>query len=403
MSTPLLKFQAGVFQFTWDEEQVDILVDRIRDHRGTLTGELTIKSLADETLTHLHHTRLNLLSTRDRQILVQEVSSRVNDLPWADLIEQCCTVTVRKYREGEPVVDVGNLEVKAKPRYRLSPLVLENEANLIYGPGGSCKSLLACTSAALVQAGEKRCGLAPIQGEVLYVDYETSQEEVGGRIQRIKKSLDLSPTLVIHYQRWAQPLADDIETLRRKVLETNAELIIVDSVGAACGGEPESAEIVLRYFMGLRSLNKTTLSIDHTSRKGEGPFGSVYKFNSARNVWEIKKSEEPGDGHVTVGLYHRKINSGRLLKPLGFKFTFVDTEDSLRIERVNVKDVPELATGLQLREQIAGLLQHGAMTAKDIAEELHTTDENVRVQLNRHKDMFTKPEDHLWGLLSKGN
>ena len=44
-----------------------------------------------------------------------------------------------------------------------------------------------------------------------------------------------------------------------------------------------------------------------------GAFGSVYKRNSARSLWEMRQT---ADGELTMGLYHRKANKSKLLVPV---------------------------------------------------------------------------------------
>lgn len=99
-----------------------------------------------------------------------------------------------------------------------------------------------------------------------------------------------------------------------------------------------------------------------------------------------------------MGLYHRKMNNGRLNKPLGFEMAF--QESLVNITRCDVRDVYDLAQGMHLREQISSVLRRGAMSLDEITEEVSGKHDSVKTTLSRNKTMFVKRGD-LWSLLSK--
>jgi len=180
-------------------------------------------------------------------------------------------------------------------------------------------------------------------------------------------------------------------------------LLIIDSIGGACGGEPESAEVVLRFFTALRSLKITPLCVDHIAKVGVSgtPFGSIYKYNASRNLWEMRKNQEPGEDFIEIGLIHRKINVGKLLPPIGYRFDFFDT--SIKVKEIKPSQIPEIAKDMPLKFQIKELLAaEGALTVGQIAEELETTQASVRVVLNRGKGKdFIKVDGLSWGILGQ--
>ncbi len=240
----------------------------------------------------------------------------------------------------------------------------------------------------------------------MYLDYETSPDELNERIQKVKNGLSLKSDS-LDYRFCSQSLASEIEYIQRAVLDRDINLVIIDSVGGACGGEPESAEVVLRYFMALRSLKITTLSIDHVTKAGDTkmPFGSVYKTNAARSIYELRKSQEAGEGWMEIGLYHRKCNVGRLQKPFGLRIDYFedDYQPSILFSRSDIREVPGLVEGLALQDQIAAVLRHGAMTVAEITSEINAQQASVRANLHRHKNRFVKADamGKKWGLLSR--
>jgi len=124
--------------------------------------------------------------------------------------------------------------------------------------------------------------------------------------------------LTLTYRHCALPLAEDLNEIRRIVLEGDIKLIIVDSLGAACGGDMNSAEVATRFFSAIRQLPVTPLLISHVSKeveKEKTPFGSVYFYNYARNVYQLRKHEE--EDEITLGLWHKKCNFTKKNPPYG--------------------------------------------------------------------------------------
>ena len=403
---PKLTDSGGAYQLEWEEQGIRICVDRLIDSRGHTSGEIRVqhKPAGGSKYLHMHLARLNLTSTRERSQLATSLSQHSNGaikMDWKTALEWTCVAVLSKHREGEPVRKVGNQPRQEPNRYRLSPILLEGQPNMIYGPGGTGKTTLAVLLALQVQAGQGFLGMRPIEGPVLWLDYETSAEEINGIVKRLKDGMALEPDIEIAYRYCSQPVADDIVAIQRMVNETQAQLVVIDSVGTACGGEPEAADVVLKYFLALRSLRVTTLSLDHVAKENRenrgnrGPFGSVYKWNACRNIWEALKSSSD-NGHLVVGLHHRKINAGPLLKPLGFKFTF--EPDSILPEKTDARQIPEVLAGMGLADQIEAALLKQAMTPAELADELGSKSGTVSTTLWRHKDRFVNLGSGKWGV-----
>ena len=387
---------AGIHTLTWPDYQIGMRVDRIRESREHLTAEVFIKTTLPGVNTHLTQARHNLTSITARNSLTRMLEDRLPGLPWGEIVEQGFVTVINHYREGAPLIRLGDLPPQERVAYRVKPLIVEKQANLLYGSGGTLKSYLAQYMSVLVESPLDHNGLETEPGKILYLDYETDEHEVAERIRMLQAGLDiLSPTDVL-YRYGHQTLADDIENIQRLTMENDVHMVIVDSIGSACGGEPESADVVLRYFNALRSLRMTTLSIDHANKEGQ-LFGSVYKFNSARSVFETRKTQEPGDGHLTVGLYHRKMNGSGLIKPLAFKFSFLP--DMVTVTKADPGAEPDLRKGLSGPQQMIAILRRGARTTKELAEELETSEGAIRTFVSR-LDQVVRLNDGRVGLVS---
>jgi len=124
------------------------------------------------------------------------------------------------------------------------------------------------------------------------------------------------------------------------------------------------------------------------------PFGSVFKWNRARSLFEVRQCQEPGQDIIELGLYHRKCNEGRLLKPIGLRLEFHNKSsevlESVVFNETDIREVPELAKGLKLKDRLIALLKEGNMAVAELADATETTAGTVRAELNRHKNIFQR-------------
>ena len=160
-------------------------------------------------------------------------------------------------------------------------------------------------------------------------------------------------------------------------------------------------------FSSLRSLGISSLLIDHTNKQNGELFGSVYKFNSSRQVFEIKKSQIEGQDKLVLGLFHKKANNSRLIKPMGIELLFNEEMQSMSVIRKDVKDTP-LEDQLGVRQRIGNVLSaFGKMTVSEIVDELNPkpdgslfTENHISKELStgKRKNIFVQLPDNKWGL-----
>ena len=403
---PTLRQNAGIFDLVWQDEKIAIRIDRLHENSSNaVVGEIVVKTLLPGVASHLHQAQLNLTSTSARRTLAKHLEERLPELDWGAIIEQACVLVLRAYREGEPVVAIRDVAPRQGPRHRVGPILIEGHPNLIFGAGGMGKSLLAIYLGVLVSTGHHHNGLSPMPGNVLYLDYETSPEELRERVLGIEAGLGEPGFSNIHYRFCVQPLCSEIEEIQRIVMEGEIEFVIIDSMGPACGSDPNSPEAVIAYFTALRSLRITTLTLDHVAKNSATPtpFGSVYKTNLSRSVFELRKEQEAGEDSMRMGLFHRKANFSKLLSPIGLAATFTPT--AISFGPCQIRDIPALLEGSSHADRIQELLKsEGAMTAKEIAEALAIPQNAVRSTLSRQRGRrFTtvrEGKEPQWGVLS---
>jgi len=411
MSQPTIKSSYGIHKINFPDEMVDIQVDHISEDARTykVEGEVLIRTSLPGVKPHLHRAKLNMTSTQSHDKLAKFLENRVPAIDWYSVIETTCMMVVDAVRQGEPIHDLSTIDYKARLTFRLSPILWDGQPNLIFGPGGISKSFLALYFATLIDLGlTSENGFSAEPGKCLILDYEGDAVESAERYARIMNGMGMEPaSQSILYRFCHAPLASDLPLIQREVMDHKISFVVVDSAAGACGGEPESAERAIKFFNALRSLRCTTLTIAHTSKQGggkRGPFGSVYWQNAPRSVFEIIKNQEEEAESLTVGLYHRKTNSGKLNAPIGLRLDF--KEESLKFSRADLHSVPELAKNLSLKQRLVKALEGGEQNIGFLAEELDTTENTISTKLysdwtgrdGNVKGTFVKTGKGTWGL-----
>jgi len=392
MSVPETRAIPGGQSFIWLPEKIRFRMTRFtRERRSQAEScEVLVESIATEVFGHLHQSRVNLTSTISKQQLAKALHPLDDRLAWAEMVEQACTMALALSRRGEPMTAIGNLPLPESPRFRVRPLIVDNEANLIYGDGGTFKSYLALYIATLVQSGEPDNGFMVQQGNVLYLDWETSEQTANARLRALATGLHRQP-VIIQYRRCYAPLSDDVEAVQQMVYEAKIKLVVVDSVAAAAGEELKEAESASHMYNALRTLGVTSLLITHVPKLLPGqtsstPYGSVYFRNYTRNAWELRKIQEAGAGGITLGLYNRKNNDGKLHSDIGLDISFTtganDVTTSVTISRGNVKVDRKAEKEKSDADKIRERLLVGGLTDDALSTELAIPLATVQARLS---------------------
>jgi hypothetical protein len=350
--------------------------------------------------------------------IANRLQKNLDDLPWTDILTFIAGKTIEIAREGEPLLEVGTKPETMKINYRLWPILQEDEPTTIYCPGGTGKSYLATYIACLVQynyAGLTDCHQiwTPIQGNVLYLDWEATHRDHLRRTWAAKRGLGIDNEQIFYYLHCDQPLVKILNQIQRIIAEHNIKLLIVDSVMAAQSYGTDQAQIASQFYNALRSLHCTTLALDHVSKddmrqstdnESVGPYGSVVKFNRSRQQFELKKHQVKGKDYIDLALIHRKFNEGRLLDDKGIRISFIyDSNghlDKVTFTSLDVATHPAFGAMRQLHERIQdALAEGGLMTPKEIHDQ-HITDKSedaIRTTLNRYRDDLFVKVGGKWG------
>lgn len=386
MSRPEISSSSGAIVFVWATWALQIGLTRFRDGGRGPTCELTASIRQQDKLKTLTSATVSLSSLSIREQLAKRFKKLYDTPDWDTVIETVCVKGLQEFRRCEPLSYLNGEEAHTVESFVLNPLIYERHPTLIYGPGDSGKSFFALYCACLLSVGGSENGLACSDWPVLYLDWELAYEEMNTRLTMLKAGHPSFKAVKLAYKRPTAPLADCLEEVRATITETQARVLIVDSLALAAGAELERAETAIRFHQAIRQLGLPTLLLGHTAKNSEEktPFGSVFFFNLARTVWEVRKSQEPDAGVYRFGLYHKKCNLGPRRSPLGFE---VSIEHGVcRVSTADLSQEPELRTGLPLVAQIEAVL-HGkrSLAVKAIAGELGAKEASIRTTLHRYK------------------
>lgn len=268
--------------------------------------------------------------------------------------------------------------------YVIESLVPARYPAMIYGDGGTAKSLLALSVAQAVARGDSDWMGFRIErpGPAYYIDFELDAEEMHRRARHLALGQDPSdggatpPSL-----RYLSGAGHAPKEVFRFALEEcralGVELVIVDSMGFALQGDAEAAKDVLGFFREaidpFRTAGVSVLIVDHQAKMQAGdsyyrktPFGSAYKRNSIRSEIQVEPTGRSED-ELTVRLRHQKVNLGPRFDPFEIRVRF--TEAWVRLERTDLDEADLAAEGsLFAADKVRLVLAQGAAYSEDIAE-----------------------------------
>lgn len=368
--------------------------DAIEKHRHVFETELTI------TINGSHHDaysqRINIMSSSARTEMRRDLDALFGkEFGWTAIVNKAFANLREAYAAVDMAVDTSSIEVShGQELYLVNPLLPFNSPTIMFGDGGSFKTYIAIALSIHTAIGREWMGSGTPCLPIIYVDYEGTIQSFALRQRRLLDGMGIDelPTGILYY--WpgrGLPLADHIDALRKKIQEIGACLVVIDSVGPACGGEPEKADVALGYFRSLARLGVTTLSLAHITKQGENkyPFGSVYWHNEARRTWYVERVQEEELPELDIGMYCRKVNDGPRPRPIAISAKFDDPYGQVILSSSNIANIPELADKLPAHNRIWNALTQ-PMTVKDISEFTNIEEKVVGITLHRHPKLFSQ-------------
>jgi hypothetical protein len=399
-----------------EEFALQVRVDKVRRERDDdlIAETVWLRSNANGNVLIHGPSKLNMSSTPAKKALATYLDGVVKSPLWSGIIEQICYATVERHDRGAPFETIGGARPLIDRIYRLEKMLEENQITILFGEGESCKSTIALAIALSVQTGVPLLGLEPLQGNVLYLDWETDGDEHHRRLTALWKGLGNSEdTPEIPYRRMEQPLTQDVTVVRQHIQNSLTRLVIIDSAGGAMGRDPEKNDSAIQLLSAVRKLQTTALVIDHESKddsqkepnKRRQPFGGIYKVNLARSIYEIRAvgGDETDAKHtVETALYHTKCNNGRRQPARGYRLEFNETEYKTMIWQSAVGDNAELAAGMGKIERLRNCIRLKPKSTLEIHQDTGLDEGYLRATLSagRKAGKFAQGSDGKWGICS---
>jgi hypothetical protein len=317
---PVVRDICGGYELFWIGLGLKVTVDHIQDE------DLVELSIYDKDKP-VYISSFRLLSIAHKEALVKTLGRINNKFDWFTIVNQISIECLSRIREGEPVVMLdANIGAK-QPEFLVYPMFVKNNANIIYGDRSSAKSLFVLMITLMMTLGLDAYELK-IKGDhtILWLDWENDKYTTGYQKERILKGFGLEG-IEIAYLHLSNTLAKSVTQVQRKIREVGADIIVIDSLGIASGGDLNASEPAINFFNALRQLPVTPLIIAHTSKDKmnlrKTVYGNAYYENLSRSIWEAVKEQDHSTNYLTLSLYQRKAPpfSG-YQKPIGFRFNF---------------------------------------------------------------------------------
>lgn len=437
-SEPSVTYLQDMYRFNYAVEGIEVSVERLsQGSHDELYAEVTTVTSVEPNAGLLHQAKLNLTSSRTRADYVRQLASRaipgfLDTVDFQLIIEQVCYLTRKRWREGEPVINLAAYEPAGVSPYLLRPFLLDRAPTIIFGFGESGKSLVAMGIGVSVAANKNVLGVMPeYSGNVLYLDWEWDPDNHRRRLEAICNGIMLDIRSLdgkILYRNQYASLPDSAAAIRKIIMEHHIVLVIIDSMGGARGGEVKESKLTLDAYAAIRTFGVATLVIDHLAKDDEdknshkSPIGSVYSTNSARLMWRLDGAYTANANQKELKMTNTKAN-GKHQFDRAFTMTIESDEDDnptlIGWEARDARTMSSFIKDMALRDQIRVVLdeERRMMHEREIVASLKSqgvvrTAAEVLAALNRyhqkHKgrgvafvDVVDQAGIRVWGVASE--
>jgi len=406
---PIVQELIDGYLLTWEDSQISIEVNRIKSHSdGSVKAELVVQTTMNDCHPHLYQSMFNLLAERSRTSLANTLKTKYPKAAWPIILEQLCVNVLSRVRAGEGMEELITGDDVKRPEYLMKPLVVKYMPNIIFGDRSTAKSLTAQIISSIMllpwQDNPLKWHSPDRMVKTLWLDWETDRDTVLWQLYRIQNGMDL-PALSIQYLRMSATLTQAVESVQRYLTESQAEVVVFDSLSLACAGDLKESGPAALFWQAIRKIKTfknepiTSLILAHTSKEQsqhKTVVGSFMFEAQARNIWECRKNDHSEEA-IDVAMFHRKPPpTDRIYKPIGYRATF--TEETISFVPENPRELRVFSDSLSRHDQIADALRNGSLKLEEIAEVVEATVPVVRTTLYRGKDTFLKTENGEWGL-----
>lgn len=337
----------------------------------------------------------------DKDQYIQRDLRRMNwSIPWADIFRSSCMEVMEARRVGPELIRLDQVPRRRTLDYLLRPILPLHEVAILFGDSKSGKSYWALWLAAQLALAVPRWphGMEgpSVPQNVLYLDWETNPDHMSYRLGRVKDGLG-GVDFPLWYRQMTRPLGDNIEQLSAQVTQHNIDLVVVDSLGAASGGQLAEGAPAQEAMQSLRALKCTSLVIHHITHEQARAgitsktraWGSVFLRALARANWAAEGVSD-GAGQ-RLALHDAGRNDGHNSKgPMWFSLGFSDPDGPVTVgETSQPRALPERFGGTRAEQIWQVLAASAPMSSADIANAIGASEATVRgVLAARTGDLF---------------
>ena len=401
------------YEFTWTTpHELTARVTRLRvPSDGQVRGELEILHRnGNEDYILLVPTFVNFSSEPTRVKYAKQLKEKVPlQVEWKQIIDFISNEILTLARAGDEPVEVYADIDMPPPQQLLGSLIYRGVQNIIFGEKGVNKSTLAYLFGLCLALPWHDNPLSlPVPQEhikTLVCDWETDEGVFRYYMARLQKGMDMPPCS-LYYRHCTLPLVDDIEAIRKHIDKTKAQLLIIDSLGAAAGankGALKDPETALLFNQALRKLNVTSLITAQTSKSDEDGkkktiYGSTFFAYYARNIFELCGSEDTYSDVRHLGLIHHACNLGKRIPEIGLRIEYAE-DGGIKIDR-EAFNTAEFVHKMSVSKMILEALKNGAMSSKDLQEHLDVSRASVDMAIKRlrSQEKIIDTGGKKWGL-----
>ena len=298
--------------------------------------------------------RINLLRSRDLKDIAYRIDALISPpksaarQDWQRHLEHAGVLISAELSKPVPAIDLDTQPRGEPPKFDIVGVLAQNKTNILYGAGGTGKSLFATRIAASLALGRDLVGFDTLeQGSTLYLDWEDDAQTMVHRLEQVSAGLGMDRLPMVYKSMQGKGPYERHHADIKHYLNQNPgiRLVIMDSTAMAMHGgtNGDGADGAIKFFSLISQLSVTRLLIDHLSSEdvkgGNGapkPYGSVFKVNSARNMWELVPWNKANAGSGFT-MKHRKTN-------VGPRFDSAEVEVEWKPDRVTfsrVDGIPE--------------------------------------------------------------
>ncbi len=405
MSKPSIKQTLTGYEFEWPE-QVRVNVSRVQVHSdGRVTGELLITTTREGYSPVLYpQSQINFSSSQTRKGLAKSLTEDYKDWEWSQIIDQISYNVQELARAGEPVQELWTSDDVPPLEFLIEPFLVKGVPTVLFGEKGSTKSTMSLYlyTCLMLPWNDNPLGLKVPNRSVktLILDYELPGYIAQRNAKKMQEGMGIPP-FPLYHRRCTKPLYDELEQVQNHIANLKAEVVIIDSLARASGGDLNKTEGANSFFESLDKLNVTSLIIAQTSKDVESKrktiYGNALFTYYARSIFEICRTDNVGENEIEVAIFHRWSNLTKLYPDMGVHVSFNGVGTKIQSQSVSVAEFKDKVNS---QRAVYDELKSGAHTVSELCDLTGLSNNVVSISLSRLKkrNYVTHLENGKWGL-----